>query len=134
MKLNNDFKEKLNKLQDDVDSKEAQIAILESEMQDATTPSNLLIEIKSAVMDMLFDVVKFEKSKGVSEKSKDNKSRLETLLDKIDAINKVANMAYNLKGINRKLHAAYQLLRIENSELKAELQKIADAEKFLAAE
>lgn len=134
MKLNNDFKEKLNKLQDDADSKDVQIALLESEMQDVTTPSNAVVELKSKVMDMLFEVVKVEKAKGITEKTKANRERLEHVLILVNFIGGIGNTNYFLKGANKLIHAKYQLLRVENSELRTELQKIADAEKFLATE
>jgi hypothetical protein len=132
--LTKDFKNKLNQLQDDVDSKEAQIVILESEMQDAITPSNLIIDIKSTLMDMMFEIVVFEKGKGKSEKSTASKKRIEGLLESIDKLNGIASMNYNLKGANRSIHAKYQALRVENSELKAELKRIDDAEQFLAGD
>lgn len=130
--LTKEFKDKLNHLQDDVDSKEVQIAILESEMVDAVTPSNLIIDIKSTLMDMMFEIVVFEKGKGVTKKSTASKKRLDDLLQAIDKLNGIASTNYNLKGANRRIHAKYQMLRVENSELKAELKKNADAEAFLA--
>lgn len=130
--LTQGFKEKLNNLQDSVNSKEAQIALLESEMQDTVTPSNLIVDIKATVLDMMFEIVVFEKVKGVTEKSTTSKKRLEGLLESLENLKGIATANYNLKCANRLIHANYQMLRVENSEIKTELKKIADAEQFLA--
>lgn len=129
--LNKELKQKLNQLQDDVDSKEVQIAFLESEMQDVIAPSDLLIDIKSIVMDMMFELVQFEKAKGETKKSKTSKGRLEKILELINNLGGITYASYNLKGSNRLIHAKYQILRVENSELKAELKKKTDMEAFL---
>ncbi|MEB0262881.1 hypothetical protein [Mucilaginibacter sp. 10I4] len=130
--LSQEFKAQLNQLQDDVDSKEAQIAILESEMLDAVMPSNLIIDIKSTIMDMMFEIVVFEKSKGITEKSTASKNRLNGLLQGIDELNGISSANYNLKAANRLIHTKYQMLRVVNSELKAQVKKMVDTETFLA--
>lgn len=130
--LTKEFKEKLNQLQDDVASKEVQVALLESEMTDTVMPSMILSQIKSIVMEMQFDVLKFEKEKGKSEKSAFGKERLSALMGLVERLDGISNANYNLKGANRRIHTNYQILRVENRELRGELKKIADAEAFLA--
>lgn len=119
-------------LQDDVDSKEAHIAFLESEMQDAIGPSDLIIDLKSTLMDMMFEILSFEKNKGESAKTKASKNRVDGLINGLEKLNKMANINYNLKSHNRLIFAKYQMMRVENADLKAELKKIEDREKFLA--
>ncbi len=126
------FKElqaKINLLQDGFDIKSLELGLLESEMQDTLKPTALLNEQNKYLLEILEQIIKFEKSKPSASVTA-SKNRLVTLLGINTQLSQIMYYNQSLKLFNRELVTSIQLLRLENSELKKQLKNISDANNF----
>lgn len=126
------FKElqaKINLLQDGFDIKSIEIGLLESEMQDTLKPTKLLSEQNNCLLEMLEQIIKFEKTKPSASVTA-SKNRLVTLLGINTQLSEIMYYNRSLQLFNRELVTRIQLLRVENSELKKQLKNVSDATNF----
>ena len=123
------LQEKIEQLQDGFDIKTIEIALLENEIQDTNKPMVLLCEQNKYLLEMLEQVIEFEKKKP-SVQVKVSKTRLITLIGINTQLSNVCCYNQSLKLFNRELVGRIQILRVENSDLKKQLQNIISAEQF----
>jgi hypothetical protein len=76
------------------------------------------------------EVNEFERKKGVTEKTKFSKQRLLKLMELNEIQSNITVVNHGLKLTNRLLHANYQMVRVENMNLKRQIQNIEKAENF----
>jgi hypothetical protein len=124
-----ELQEKIEKLEDGFDIKNLELGLLESEIQDTLKPTKLLNEQNHYLLEMLEQIIKFEKSKP-SARVTASKQRLITLLGINTQLNQIMYYNQSLKLFNRELVTIIQLLRVENSDFKKQLKNISDANNF----
>lgn len=125
-----ELQEKVNSLQDVIDGKDMQARLIENDMIDTFTPSVSSSEITLLVLQMCMELNQYVQKKGWTDKLKSSQKRLDKLLDLASKVTIATSDNHNLKLINRELHKNYQLLRVENRDLKAKLQAVIQAEEF----
>lgn len=125
-----DLKAKVEQLEDVIDGKDLELTLLESELVEVNEPSYAISETTMLIIQMLAEVNVFQRKNGLTPKIKASKERLLRLLDLNGKLDNVATSNYKLKYVNREIHANYQLLRIENKELKQQLKNVELAAEF----
>lgn len=124
-----ELQEKIERLEDGFDIKNVEIGLLESEIQDTLKPTGLLNYQFLKLAEMLEEVLEYEKIKP-SERITASKTRLINLLGVNTQLNEIMYVNHRLKLFNRELVAKIQLLRVENADLKLQLDNVAKAENF----
>jgi hypothetical protein len=124
------FHRDIERLEDTVESKNVELRLIESELQETLTPSLLGTQINCTVAEMIGELLEFEKKKGVSEKTTFSKQRLIGLMFDTEKLNSLTQKLNTLQLSNRFMAAEYRLLRIENMKLKEQIKRAEDAVNF----
>ena len=124
----NELREKVNQLQDEVDGKDLQLLVIQNDLVDVNKPSMAIFKSLMVLMEMQLEIVGYAAKNGWTAKAKASMERLNGLVDLNRSLDMVADSNYKLKNMNSMLHTNYQLLRIENKELKQQLQAVKEAE------
>lgn len=119
----------IKSLDDGFDLKEIEIAILKGDIEDLTTPHKILGEQAGYLLEMLSEVLEFEKKKP-SDRIRASKRRLIDLLDTNTQLNKIVSYNHSLRLLKDELVAKIQILRVENKALKQQIENIIKAEQF----
>ena len=123
------LQEQIELLEDGFDIKSVEIDLLKSEMEETLSPYKLLGEQTGYLLDMLTEVIEFERKKP-SERITASKTRLITLLHINTQLSKIVDYNQSLKLINRNMVASMQLLRIKNFNLTKEVNKLTLSNQF----
>lgn len=124
------LQDKVENLTDIIDGKDLQMRILENEMVDVTAASAASSKTTLLILHMMMELNLHVQKKGWTAPAKASQERLVKLLELNRELDGMNNQNLQLKSINRDLHAQYQLLRIENKELKKKLDDIVKAENY----
>lgn len=124
------LKQKINDLEDVIDGKDLQILSVENDMIDTFKPSFAIFSTTTELLGMYLELIAYSKKNGWTEKANASLARIKNLMEWNKSLDSIADTNYKLKSINSKLHTHYQLLRIENKELKIKLQHVSDAENW----
>lgn len=124
-----ELQETIEQLQDGFDMRSVENALLQNEIEDTQLPNKLLGEQSGYLLDMLNEVLVYEK-KMPSQRITDAKNRLINLLHINTQLNKILSYDHSLRLFNRELVGKIQLLRVENHKLKDELQKVTLSKEF----
>lgn len=125
-----ELQRQVNELKDIVDGKDLQARLIESYMVETFSASDAASEITQITLQIMMELNKFVQKKGWTDATKASQARLTRLLELSSQVGTVTDANYRLKLVNRDLHANYQILRVENKELKSKLQAIINAENF----
>lgn len=124
-----ELQEQIEKLNDGFEAKEVEIWLLENELQDTVSPYKLLSEQTGFLLEMMTELLAFEK-KNPSDRIKASKGRLLKLLHINTELNGIVNYNNTLKTCNRQLLGKIQMLRVKNNEMNMELMKISRSHNF----
>jgi hypothetical protein len=125
-----ELRDKATHLQDEVDGKNLEMRLLESELVDTTKPAVIHSQAAAIAFEMLSDVLVHISKKGLSDKAKESKDRLMKLNGLLDEMGLVMNNTHRLKIANNELFTHYQLLRVQNKDLRQQIKKMTDAQNF----
>lgn len=117
-------------LEDNFDIKGVEIALLQSEMVDMLKPNVLLMKLTQLHLEMLMEIQEFRLKNKTTERVLKSYERLLKLLDISTQLSGLGDKAQSLKLFNKELVGRMQMLRLENSNLKKELNKINESLKF----
>lgn len=117
-------------LEDTIDSKNVELRLFESNLQDSITSQVIASSVTCTLAEMIGELLEFERLKGSTDKTKASKERLIKLIFETEKLNVMSARLATLKLLNKDIHSAYQRLRVENHDLKEQLQKISDAHNF----
>lgn len=117
-----DLKEKAKNLQDNFDIQSVEIGLLQNDMQDTLKPNLLLSELNGYVLEMMNDLVEYEKKNKLTARMQASKERLVKMLFVASELSGVGDKLQSFKLFNRELVGKIQLLRIENADLKNKLE------------
>lgn len=121
MSYTKDLQDKIAKLEDGFNIQSVEIGLLQSEMVDTLKPNRLLSELNSDIIDMINDLIEYEKKTKLTPRMQASKKRLINMLFVISELSELGSKLQSLKLINREIVGKIQLLRIENAELKHKL-------------
>lgn len=121
MSYTKDLQEKIAKLEDGFNIQSVEIGLLQSEMVDTLKPNRLLSELNSDIIDMMNDLIEYEKKTKLTPRMQQSKKRLINMLFVISELSDLGSKLQSLKLFNREIVGKIQLLRIENAELKHKL-------------
>ncbi len=124
-----ELKEKVGALEDGFDMYQVELGLLENEIQEINTPNQLLGEQTGLLLEMLSEVVEFGKKKP-SERVAASKKRLLELLSINTRLNQIVSYNQSLKVFNKQLVGSIQVLRLENSDLKRQIENMVKAEEY----
>lgn len=124
------FHRDIERLEDTVESKNVELRLIESELQDTLTPSLLGTQVTCTVAEMIGELLEFEKKKGISEKTTFSKQRLIGLMFDTEKLNTLTQKLNTLQLSNKFIAAEYRLLRIENMKLREQIKRSEDAVNF----
>lgn len=125
-----ELQEAAERLQDDIDGKNLELTLLESEMADVVSGPRIISEINGFFLQMLTEQQAFVSKKGLTPAVKTGRERVLRLMELLKSLSDISTSNYTLRCSNRIIHAQYQLMRIENKKLKEQLQAIMNAENF----
>lgn len=117
-----DLKTKAKNLQDNFDIQSVEIGLLQNDMQDTLKPNLLLSELNGYVLEMMNDLVEYEKKNKLTARMQASKERLVKMLFVASELSGVGDKLQSFKLFNRELVGKIQLLRIENADLKNKLE------------
>lgn len=117
MKQNPLFDQVKNELQ----AKEAENYLLQSELQDTLQPSVNAYESIAIVISMLADLNQYIQRNGENEQAKKSKERLTKLFNNLHDLGSLTTTNHSLKLTNKFLHGQNNVLRMEIIELKNKL-------------
>lgn len=123
------LQETIENLQDGFDEQSVEIALLQNDLEDTHSPYKFLGEQLGIMLEMLKEIVEFEHNKP-SERITASKKRLLSLIDTNTQLGKIIDYNHSLKLYNQQLLGHMQLLRLKNEELRQELNKIRNSDKF----
>lgn len=123
------LQEQIESLEDGFELKDVELYLLESELQETLSPYKLLSEQNGYFLDMLNEIIEFEKKKP-SDRVTASKKRLLNLLHLNTLLTGIVNYNNTLKTCNKLLIGKIQLLRLKNAELNKELTKIRLSNEF----
>lgn len=121
MSYTKDLQDKIAKLEDGFNIQSVEIGLLQSEMVDTLKPNRLLSELNSDIIDMMNDLIEYEKKTKLTPRMQQSKKRLINMLFVISELSDLGSKLQSLKLFNREIVGKIQLLRIENAELKHKL-------------
>lgn len=125
-----ELQRQVNELKDIVDGKDLQARLIESDMVEIFSASDSASEITQITLQIMMELNQFVQKKGWTDATKASQVRLTRLLELSSHVGTATDANYKLKLVNRELHTNYQILRVENKELKSKLQAIINAENF----
>ena len=96
-------------------------------LEDTLQPSIDLSRLKGMVYDMQADVKLFEDLNGVTDKTKKSATRIESILELINRLDKVAVQNNTFQLIVRHTDLEMVKVRQENKQLKTELEAVKKA-------
>jgi hypothetical protein len=120
----------IEQLEDTVDSKNVELRLFESNLQDSITSQVIASSVTCTLVEMIGELLEFERLKGATDKTKASKERLIKLIFETEKLNVMSARLATLKLLNKDLHSAYQRLRVENHILKEQLLQIENAHNF----
>lgn len=118
-----ELQEQIEGLNDGFNIKEVELSLLENEMQDTLSPYKLLSEQTGYLLEMMNELIDFEKKKP-SDRIIASKTRLLTLLHINTRLNGIIGYNNALKVCNKQLVGKIQVLRAENSDMNRQLMNI----------
>jgi hypothetical protein len=124
-----ELQETIESLNDSLDLKEAERYLLLSELETVNEPCKLLGEQTGYLLDMLQEVVDYEK-KYPSERIKASKERLIALLDINTRLGKIVSYNANLQASNRNLYRELVSVMAKNKLLEKENKKLVQVDEF----
>lgn len=130
MSILQELQDKIKTLNWEAEGKDLQIRSVENELMEVLSASVSCSETTMLLLQMMAELNLFVQKNGANEKIKASHARLLRLFELNKSLDPVATQNNQLKNINRELHSNYQLLRIQNAELRKKLKDIADAENF----
>lgn len=117
-------------LNDEFDIHECEIFLLNSEIIDLNKPTLLLNRLMKLHLEMFSEITDYMGKNKVTERITASHSRLLELIDITTQLNGIGDHSRALKSINRELISKTQIVRLENSNLKKELNKITQQDNF----
>lgn len=124
-----ELKEKINNLNDEFEIKSLENQLLLNEIEDYQTPNRLIGEQSRYLLDMLNELLEYEK-KMPSERITASKKRLINLLHINTQLNNIMSYNHSKTLLNKHQSGVIQKLRIENNELRQELWKLNKIDSF----
>lgn len=121
------LQDQVKQLEETKQSQEAEIALLQFEIEDVLKPSVAMTEITYIVSEMLSQNIAFAKKNGLTDKVKKSREQLIRLMDVSEVFNRVTIQNRSLQLHNKSLYHAYQMQRIDNLELKNKLDAMQKA-------
>lgn len=106
-----------------------EINMLLNDIEDYQTPNRLIGEQSGYLLNMLNELLEYEKKKP-SERIKVSKNRLINLLHINTQLNNIMSYNHSKTLLNKHLFGVIQNLRIENNVLKQELLKLNKIDSF----
>lgn len=125
-----ELEQKADNLQLELDAKEIELLMVQSELADAKEPYRIQSEIISITIEMLSEFLNHAAKNGDSETNKYRRDRLMRLNELIDKFSTTTTAIHNVHLLNRSIAGKYQLLYAEYKKVKDELKKLKDAESF----
>lgn len=116
-----DLQNKVAAMSDQFDIKSIEIGLLQSEMVDTLKPNRLLSELNSDIIDMMNDLIEYEKKTKLTPRMQASKKRLINMLFVASELSELGSRINSLKLFNRELAGSIQLLRVENADLRKQL-------------
>ena len=123
------LQEDIENLQDGFDMQGVEIILLQNDIEETLSPYKLLGEQSGYLIEMLTEVIEFEKNKP-SDRVKASKKRLLALMDTNTELGKIVGYNQKLKLYNQQLLGHMQLLRLKNKELRDEILKFNQINNF----
>lgn len=120
----------IKSLEDDFDEKSLQLVVIENELKDNMEVSVLVSKLTKHILQMLIEYGDFIKNKTETEAHKRSRKRLSELLDISSRLMNIDSNYQSFKLFNRELATKIQLLRIENIELKRQIENMVKAEEY----
>lgn len=120
----------IKSLEDDFDEKSLQLIVIENELKDNMEVSVLVSKLTKHILQMLIEYGDFIKNKTETEAHKRSRKRLSELLDISSRLTNIDSNSQSFMLFNRELATKIQLLRIENSELKRQIENMVKAEEY----
>jgi len=96
-------------------------------LEDTLLPSVHILMLKSLVYELIDDLNKFEELKGVSEKTKVSRERLNKMEDYCFKIDKIASQNCQFQLVSKHISLVNSKLMAENKALKDELEAVKKA-------
>lgn len=118
-----ELQEQIEGLNDGFNIKEVELSLIENELQDTLSPYKLLSEQTGYLLEMMNELIEFEKKKP-SDRITASKTRLLTLLHINTRLNGIIGYNNALKVCNKQLVGKIQVLRAENSDMNRQLMNI----------
>lgn len=120
----------IKSLEDNFDQKGIEIALLQSEITDLKEPTALLNRLMMLHLNMFSEITEYLAKNKATERVLASKERLLELIDITTRLNGINDRSVSLKALNKELVGKMQLLRVENFNLRQQLNKITESDKF----
>lgn len=114
-------------LTNDLQVKEAENYLLQSELTDTLRPSVISFESIGIVVQMLSELNVYIRKNGNNETSEKSKARLTKLFNSIHDLSNLTEVNYSLQNTNRILNGQNNLLRVKVKELEDKLSIVNKA-------
>lgn len=124
-----ELQETIEQLNDGVDVLGVEKALLQNSVEDFQEPNRLLGEQSGYLLDMLGEVLTFEK-KQPSERITASKNRLINLLHINTRLNNLMSYNHSKTLLNQQLFGELQKVRLENHKLRLEIEKLSKSNEF----
>jgi|GEM_PF-3702025 len=107
-----------------------ELDMMANELIDSLTPAVKSMQAVQIVLQMQIELADHIKSKGNSDKALKSAKRLKELYLCVMSLNTLTGDINTLQLANRELNASMKLLKIENEELKSQIENVIKAETF----
>lgn len=130
MNYTQELKKRIDDLQDGIDGKNLELQVMENEMTDVFKSSVAASQITQMVLQIMIELNQHVQKKGWSDAARASQTRLIKMLGAASVMMSATDENYRLKLVNAELYKNYQLLRVQNKEMRLKLENIEKAENF----
>lgn len=117
-----DLQTKISQLEDGFDIQSVELGLLQNEMLDTLKSNQLLSQLNGSVLEMMNDLVEYEKKNKLTPRMQASKQRLVNMLFVTSDLSELGSKLQSLKLFNRELVGKIQLLRVANADLTKQLK------------
>ncbi|HEY4196886.1 MAG TPA: hypothetical protein VGM63_15190 [Mucilaginibacter sp.] len=130
MSYTKELQQKINQLEDNFDVQAVELILLENELKDNMQVNILVSKLTQHILQMLMEYADFIRNRTPTDAHKKSHKRLIELLDISSQLFTIGTNNQAFKLYNRELVGKINLLRLEKTELKQQLENATKAENF----